>query len=785
VFRVAAVLGKSWRSAGVFALSILGVLWFHHMVAAREPTTTWLLWDLLRLWSWQVVLSSACLCAGYRVLSWLDDPARPAFDRLALAFPVGLVVFGLGMYVAGMLGIFHWVTAIAWPIVLVAVGVPCVWKAWKAHRLESDNTQPSDARPWFSATLLLAGGAGIGLLYLGLFSPAAVNYDASWMHLAIAQDYAREGRLLPFDGDWVKNVPHFASLIHTWGFLLPGMGVHQPLRWMFALHTEFCVFLWTLVGIRSAINWTVQRKVRAGWVVLFLFPAIFAHDNNMGGAADHVLALFAIPILMLGVSAGISFRWQSCMLWGFVAGGALLVKLQATYLVAPMAAWFSFAFVRNLIRGENGRSRFRLFGSMILCAIVAPATALLVFGVHAGRSWWFHSNPVYPLMQDVFRHSRPYIRGAATQVRYLFSDWSFHPPEPLGERIVDSLKLVWSFSFVPHYSYQKDALITGSLFTLTVPFLLFLRANRRVYLIAFAGLGATFCWAMTYRVDRNIQVYMPLLVVGTAAFLTIAWQTGRAAKLGVVLLVGMQLTAAGDTWFSGIDRVDASAALMRSTFNGSAATRYDGYASSYIELGKSLPKQAVVLLHNQHISLGINRPVVLDWLGFQGQIDYRRMGTAYDVWHRFQTLGITHVVYPNWQHIIPTKQGNILFSVFSRIYADSAKSFGPLQLVEFPTKPPPVADPYVVGSFGVDGLEDGLYDIKALSQIETYPPHMIRPARVREVGSDLKWLAENAPIVLAGHRVSGVANPGLSANFRIISSTAGYTVWWRTGATKP
>jgi hypothetical protein len=779
VVRVAEVLGKCWRSAGVFVLSILGVFWFHDIVAAGAPTNTWLLWDLLRLWFWQTVLSSACVCAGYRVLNTLDERTRPSSDRLALAFPVGLGVFGLGMYIAGMLGIFHWVTAIIWPIVLVATGAPCVYTAWKAHRLESDNTSATDTTTWFSTACLMAGGAGIGLIYLGLLSPFAVNYDASWMHLVIAQDYAREGRMLAFNGNWVKNVPHFASLIHTWGFLVPGMGKHQSLRWMLALHTEFCVFLWTLVGIRAAINWAVQRKVHSGWVVLFLFPAMFAHDSNMGGAADHVLALFAVPILMLGASAGNSFRWQSGVLWGSVAGVALLVKLQATYLIAPMAVWFLFAIVRNFVRSNAEQTRLRRLRSMIICGVVTLMASLLVFGAHAGRSWWYHNNPFYPLMQDVFLHSRPTIKGAATQVRYLFADWPYHPPVPLGERIIDSLKLLWSFSFAPHYSFQKNALITGSLFTLAVPFLVFLRPNRRVTLVAFAGIGATFCWAMTYRVDRNIQTYLPLLVVGTAAILTTAWQTGRAAKLGIALLVGMQLVAAGDTWFSGMDRVTASVALIRSTFNGSASSRYDGYASSYIEIGNSLPKQAVVLMHTQHVSLGINRTVILDWPGFQGQIDYSEMTSAYDVWRRFAELGVTHVVYPGWQYTSPIKQGYILFTVFSRIYADSAKNFGPLQMFEFPKTPPPVADPYLVGAIGVGGLQNGLYDIKALCQIETYPPHLIGAAQVREAMSTPEHLVKNATIVLVGHQDSEVVRPFLSTSFQPLSSTPGYTVWWR------
>lgn len=45
------------------------------------------------------------------------------------------------------------------------------------------------------------------------------------MHVVIAQDYAREGHLVPFVGDWQPNVPHLASFVFTWGFIVPGLAL--------------------------------------------------------------------------------------------------------------------------------------------------------------------------------------------------------------------------------------------------------------------------------------------------------------------------------------------------------------------------------------------------------------------------------------------------------------------------------------------------------------------------------------------------------------------------------
>src|SRR5205823_946597 len=132
----------------------------------------------------------------------------------------------------------------------------------------------------------------LGLLYLQCLTPEGISYDARWYHLPIAQDYAREGRIVPFPADYPRCYPHLSSLIHTWGFLVPGLSA--PLRWMLALHSEFCLFLWTLAGVAAGVAWLVEKtRVNGAWVAFFLFPGIFVYDSHIGGGADHVAAFFA------------------------------------------------------------------------------------------------------------------------------------------------------------------------------------------------------------------------------------------------------------------------------------------------------------------------------------------------------------------------------------------------------------------------------------------------------------------------------------------------------------
>lgn len=300
-------LVRGWRSAGIFLLAFAGAAWFHHVLAAIAPSASWLAWDVLRLWLWQLVLSAACVSAGVAVLAWANLLEGTLWEALAFAFPCGFLLFSVGFYLLGYAGGFvPWVAA-AWPLLLMALGARPLWQQLRVRDSQTADPQLSFTSPLARSTQLmlwLGGGAGVCLVYLGAFSPDSVNYDAAWMHLVIAQDYARAGRVVPFYGDWVRSVPHLGSVVHTWDFVVPFLGHTKPLRWMMCLHTEFSVFVWTLVGIAAAVNWIVGRAVRGAWVVMLLFPAILAYDSNMGGAADHILAFICGAACVVGCAGG-------------------------------------------------------------------------------------------------------------------------------------------------------------------------------------------------------------------------------------------------------------------------------------------------------------------------------------------------------------------------------------------------------------------------------------------------------------------------------------------------
>jgi hypothetical protein len=725
------MLNRSLIRSLVVAVGALGAGVFLALFLANSKTHGFALFSTLALiWLWALILSAACVSSGHALLARLV----PAHERsrlvsLAISFPLGVVLFVLGLYVGGFLHLFSAAFAVILPAAMIAAGLPAARGAWK--RLQRDGFPGRVLQVgWMSAIAWLFGILLLGVLYLGVMSPAAVNYDASWFHLVVSQDYARAGHIIPFVGDWEADLVHLHSVLNTWSFLVPGLPM-PALHWMMALHVEMTVFIWTLVGVAAAIGWVSGRRVSGAWVFFFLFPGIFVYDSNMGGAGDHFLALFTPALLLATALATRRFAPGACALWGMIAGGAMMTKFQGIYTVGPTGAWILISAARGLWRHRKGDVAALSPRTVGRGLAWMAAAALFVLSPHLGSNLVFFRNPVYPLMQNVFTGTRPTVKDASILMLAGFPDWRYLPPHGLGARLGAALKLLATFSFAPHYSYVHDLPVFGSLFTLTLPLVPLAARARRLRIGSLVALGALFCWASTFWVDRNLQTFLPLLVIATGAACIRLWELGWAARVGLTVLVGVQLLWSGGLYFSGLDRISDAIGLLRTAMDGQAAERLRGYRSEYIELGRSLPANAKLLLHDSHIKLGIDREVILDWSGYQGVIDYREFRAPSDLVRRLNELGITHVVFSPGSHPSDLKQEDVIFNAFADRYGRTARSFGGMKV--FPVPPAPQPDkPLQVVTIGMGPYADGLYPVEALSTVEPIPPeylHWAAPSR--------------------------------------------------------
>jgi len=767
------------RTLAVGSLGIAAAVGFAGMLDRVYPLKTWLFFDLLAIYGWQLLLTACCASFGHFVLTRvLGIRVFSGLETLAFSLPIGLVGFVLAMYMGGFLALYGPGFAVTMPLVLFAVGLPAGVRAWSS-RSGSAGLRGSNL------AVAMAGTVCLAFMYLEVISPDALNYDATWSHVVIGQDYAREGRIVPFLASWVKNVPHLASMVYTWDFLVPGPAIDSPLRWMMALHSEFVVFLWTLVGVSAATAWLAGEKVRAAWAAFFLFPGIFVYDHSLGGASDHVTALFAAPLFLATMRAARHFNRRLCCLVGILAAGGIATKLQAVYVIGPAGVFLAGRFAFLTIRRLRQDGAAPPVWHMVTGALLIAACAIVCAGPQFIENWIYFHNPVYPLAQRTFKESTPTMPGAAEMVDNLFADWHWRPPKELGARVLQAGRLAFSYSFDPHYSFIGQRPYFGSLFTLLLPLVPFLPRAGPLWAGVFVGLGSLFLWGFSYVVDRNLQTFLPILVAVTAATIARGWRMGWAARLGLASLIGMQIVWGADLIFSGNDRLQAGVALVKSGLDGYASDRFSGYRRAYRDLGAAMPHDGTAILHNSHLSLGINRRILLDWVGFQGLFDYRAMSTPRHAFDRFAALGVTHLITLPGSRTAASKQEEVIFDVFANEYASHVGTFGPFWLYEMPRTPPPEQRPFRVLALGIQGYADGIYPIERLGTCEEMPPALQKfgapDARVTETSAVAAALdSVDSALINPSYHLNDDASNKLRQGFRPVASYASFALHSRT-----
>ena len=731
------------------ALTLAGAYEYATILQPFYPIEQWLFWRLGMLWGWVAVLSLACTSFGRLVLTRaLRLYSLPVLEEAVFSMAIGVVAFVIALYIGGALAWFTPLFAVLLPCAMIAVAYRQPLALYRRLALAA---RDSARRSPLSFLLVAAGVCCVGVLYLGAMTPDSLNYDSTWCHLTVAQDYARAGRIIAFPADYTKNMPQLASLIHTWGWLVPGLDI-PALRWMLVLHNEFGLFLWTLVGVAAGVRRLLNDQRLVGtWASFFLFPIIYVYDNNMGGAADHVCAFFAVPMVLATLLVCRDFSLSSSILLGVVTAGALMTKYQAAYLVVGVALVLGCAWIARVLRlrqlSENEKRRLWWSPPLII------ATTVLCACPHYIRQYVFHHNPFYPFLQNKIA-STPTVPNAAMLFNNTISDYHWIPAGTPKERLLNAVRLFWMFSFEPHYSFTRNVPVFGSLFTLLLPALLFVRDRFRILVAAIIASVALFIWALVYNVDRNLQVFMPVMVCVTAALIIKIWRTSRVARIGLVPLVALQIVWGGDALFyNSWNRIDSALNLIRSGFDRTALVRFDGYRASFLAIRDRLPPNARVLLHNAHPNLGIDRELYLDGVGYQGLISYDALHTPAELYAYFRKLGITHLLYDPDGFRAPTKQQEALWNAFIRD-AHALGRFGGYKLLEMPKQAPPPQPSWRVAAFGLAGYANGVYPITAMNTDEYLPAELQRYARPERPLPDdpeaLAKLLEDVDVVYIG-----------------------------------
>jgi hypothetical protein len=321
-----------------------------------------------------------------------------------------------------------------------------------------------------------------------------------------------------------------------------------------------------------------------------------------------------------------------------------------------------------------------------VAAVVLVATAS-----HWLANLIWYGNPVYPLLGKLFP-SHPWVPGWKGPVL----DGGWQPTGTLLRRLGETFLALFTFAFLPHdwNRFHRDVPVFGFLFTLSLPVLLFVRRSGRIWVLAIGTMIGVFVWYWTYHQDRYLQALLPWMVASTSATLMLAWSSGRLARLGVVALVASQLIWGGDVPFLPTHGMIGDVPIKRTIELLSASFRGDAKAlkthTGYEEIAAALPANAVVLMHEEYLRLGIQRRFVGDSQRWQGAIDYVYLGAPGNVFDQLVKLGVTHLLWKRDSSINReiTVAGELVFFDFALHHALGRKDFNDHTVAEMPKQRP-------------------------------------------------------------------------------------------------
>jgi hypothetical protein len=353
--------------------------------------------------------------------------------------------------------------------------------------------------------------------------------------------------------------------------------------------------------------------------------------------------------------------------------------------------------------------------------------------------------------------------------------------------LVNALKLFWTYSFEPHYSFHKGFPSAGSLFTLILPCVFFVRKRGRILWGIGVCAAALLTWAGTYVVDRYTQAFATLPIAVAAALLVRVLELGRLARAGAVLLLVSQWVWAADAWFySGHRRLVAASDLIRSGYEGkSSVEQRFPQRSEQRAITSATPEDAVIVARNYRTTLGIDRTILSDIPGFQSYLYYDPLRNPAELFEMYASRDVTHLVYPVGQRPLPTIQANVLFAGLVATHAAAQRrKFGGLELVELTAPPAADATLYDVLVVGQAGYTDGRYHVEQLS-LDPRVPRDLQPAASPqrslpdEVGQPTPLSGVRAVVLGGRARLPGSLQAVLNRDFSQVERFAAFSIWIR------
>jgi hypothetical protein len=408
---------------------------------------------------------------------------------------------------------------------------------------------------------------------------------------------------------------------------------------MLSSHIEWALFLATLPGISALARRLLGgTRVPDAAAAIFLFPGILLYDSSLVTGADHIHAFWAPALGLALVRLGRRFDAREAVLAGILTAGPILTKYQGIYFFVCASLLVLFLTVR---------------ARRVRPALLWALACLVTSSSHWLKNLVYYGDPFYPLLHN-YLPSRPFHAGAAPLLDREYWNAQFILTGTFWEKLGATFLSLPTFSFVVHdWGFHGERPVFGSLFTLLIPVLFFVRPwpRPRVWLMII-GIHITIAvWFVTSHQDRFLQAMLPWMVACTVTALVLAWRTHFLVRATLTLLVLFQVAWGSDVYFIrshamiGDSVLKQTVDLLGAGQNGKYDERRRLHGGSFQAVGERLPEHAKVLVHQRHDRLGLLHESVSDTIGWQGAIDYLLLDTPNATVDLWRTMGITHGVW--------------------------------------------------------------------------------------------------------------------------------------------
>ena len=674
--------GENARALGLGVVLLGGVVLFGGVVNAHYPIGDWLFFHYALAWLLALVFLGASFVGGYGLLEHLGGTTLPKREELTLAPALGVLAFGLLVFFIGLVGGLWAGSFYAIPALLVAVG----WgRASRDFPRFVRHLRKVELRPPFWQLFAWAlAVVALFLVYVQLLTPDTFGFDERWYHLPIAQRYALTGSTGRFEeGFWQQANPHLASYLYTWAFLTPSVLLFDRLE--ICAHVELVLFLATLAQVPILTRRLAPRlRHPLSALVLLAFPCIYLYDGNLHGGADHVAAFFAIPAALAALHCLRELSPRSAVVFAACVGGLALTKFTALCVVVPLLL---------LVGGRGTELAIRRRPGAVLGLATAVGACLLVTApVWLRNLIWFH-DPLYPFLHRYFpsRPWNPDAPGPIAAMQTLMQAQSL-----ASNDFLDALKATVTFSFIPNdwYVFHQDVPIFGSLFTLTLPCLLFVKRPARLIVAHACVMLSLVLWHLLHHADRYLQVLLPWMAAVTAACLGRIWENGWLARGPLLALVALQLVWGGDVPFLRTHNlINDSPIRVAEAFLASGFEHRERRLVPYEPLGtigEATPEDAVILAHDLVTILGLDRRWVTDV--HESRFSYAALRTPRRIHDELTALHVTHLLWSNAALGRDSLASDFAFLDYALHYTEEPQVISGYTLARVPKEAPRASD---------------------------------------------------------------------------------------------